>query len=61
MVRKPRPGGQPRDRGMCPICARDVPITRNGTVSKVSHDDPATRRTCAGLGLEALPLPEGGA
>ena len=55
MVRKPRPGGQPRRRAMCPVCSKDVAITRDGMVSKVPHDDPVTRKTCAGLGLAALP------
>lgn len=59
MVRMPaRPGGKPQRRGICPICSRDVPVTRDGMVSKVVHDDPVTRRTCRGLGEPAFPLPK---
>lgn len=61
MVRKPpRPGGQRRDRGMCPICARNVALLRDGTVA-TRHLDQATRARCKGCGEKALPLPEGDA
>jgi hypothetical protein len=56
IVRKPRPGGQRRARGMCPLCGRDVALLKDGTVA-TRHLDPATRARCKGYGEKALPLP----
>lgn len=53
-------GGRRQRRGMCPVCSRDVPVTRDGMVSKVGHVDQVTRQRCAGLGHPALPLTQGG-
>ena len=61
MARKPpRPGGQRRARGLCPVYKRDMAVLSDGVVSTAHRRWLPDGPKCPGRGQKALPL-EGGA